>query len=100
MAEPISTSSLHKIVPFSTIFPSESTISRNEYGAFTGATSKPPPQAQILPVNFFTEKTSGTPVVRVAQQRCGRSRRQALLRCCASQPMADNYALATEKRTT
>ena len=23
----------------------------------------------------------------------------ALLRCCASQPVADNYALATDKRT-
>jgi len=54
-----------------------------------GATSKPPP----LTLYFTGEKTSGTPVVRVAQQRYGR---KLTLLC---HPMADIYALATDKRT-
>jgi len=38
-------------------------------------------------------------VVQVAWHHYGRVHLLALLCCCTSQPMADNYALATDKQT-
>ena len=67
-----------------------SCLKANKCGAFVGATCKPPPLALISQGwHFFTvEETSRTPVVRVAQQRCGRSRPPALLRWWAIQAIS------------
>jgi len=64
---------------------SHSQLSVNNCDTLVGAMSKPPPLEYISRgVNFFTgEETFGTPVVRVTDQRCGRSRPPALLRCWA-----------------
>jgi len=57
----------------------------------TTTTSKPPPLAKKFIGKFCTGKeTSGTAIVWTAA--AARSSRQAL----ASQPMADNYVLATD----